>query len=237
MRTIALVTYKGGPGKTTLAASLAVAAAGTGEIVVALDFDRQGSLTNWARRRPRNASHRIAIERFEMARLEWLGSTLRRLDDAGFTLAIFDMPGVDSDHVRIVAGASDLCLLPARPTVLDIEATVDTFLAARLRSHNAAFILNQCPATPRSARALDAAQKLSRLGVLAEPMLTTRIDYQDAIAAGLGVTEYAERGRAACEIMALWSWIESRLDRSEHQIPMQMGGFKKRLAAIARFFS
>ena len=45
MRTIALVTHKGGSGKTTLATSLAVAAAATGEKVVALDFDLQESLT------------------------------------------------------------------------------------------------------------------------------------------------------------------------------------------------
>jgi Mrp family chromosome partitioning ATPase len=49
MRTIALVTHKGGSGKTTLAASLAVAAAGNGEKVVALDFDLRRSLTRWAR--------------------------------------------------------------------------------------------------------------------------------------------------------------------------------------------
>jgi hypothetical protein len=65
---------------------------------------------------------------------------------------------------------------------------------------------------------------------------TARVDYQDAIAAGLGVTEHAEGSRAACEIKSLWNWIESRLGRSERQIPMQMGGFKNRLAAIARYF-
>ena len=51
MRTIAFVTQKGGAGKTTLAASLAVAAASTGERVVALDFDPQGSLARWGQRR------------------------------------------------------------------------------------------------------------------------------------------------------------------------------------------
>jgi chromosome partitioning protein len=84
---------KGGSGKTTLAASLAVAAANTGEKVIAFDFDPQGSLTRWARRGLENAPHRIAIEQFETARLGRLGATLHRLDEVGFTLAIFDTPG------------------------------------------------------------------------------------------------------------------------------------------------
>ena len=51
MRTIAFLTQKGGAGKTTLAASLAVAAAATGERVIALDLDPQGSLARWGERR------------------------------------------------------------------------------------------------------------------------------------------------------------------------------------------
>jgi chromosome partitioning protein len=39
MRILALVTQKGGTGKSTLAASLAVAAAQAGERVAALDLD------------------------------------------------------------------------------------------------------------------------------------------------------------------------------------------------------
>ena len=242
MRTIALVTQKGGSGKTTLAASLAVAAAGAGERVIALDFDLQGSLSRWGRRRAANSPHKIAIEQFETARLGRLGAILRRLDDAGFTLAIFDTPGVDSEAVQIVAETADLCLLPARPTVLDIEAAADTFRAAYFANRKAAFILNQCPATPRSARANDAAAKLSKLGVLAEPMIAARIDYQDAIAAGLGVTEYAGAGRAAYEIKALWTWIESRLAEASEETSAQktedrqFRGFRDRLAAIARYF-
>jgi chromosome partitioning protein len=49
-----------------------------------------------------------------------------------------------------------------------------------------------------------------RLGVLAEPKLAARNDFPDAIAAGLGVTEYARAGKAAQEIEALWHWIGAR---------------------------
>ena len=51
MRTVAFLTSKGGAGKTTLAASLAVAAAEAGEKVIALDLDPQESLLRWGKRR------------------------------------------------------------------------------------------------------------------------------------------------------------------------------------------
>ena len=48
MRTVALITQKGGSGKSTLSASLAVAAQGARERVFLIDMDPQKSLTSWA---------------------------------------------------------------------------------------------------------------------------------------------------------------------------------------------
>jgi chromosome partitioning protein len=42
-------------------------------------------------------------------------------------------------------------------------------------------------------------------------MLSARMDFQDAIAAGLGVTEYAGGSRAAEEIATLWNWSSRQL--------------------------
>src|SRR5579872_3591589 len=216
MYSIAFLTQKGGAGKTTLAASLADAAAGAGERVIALDFDPQGSLARWGERRAlANPQHRVLVEPFEIARLPRLGAIIEGLAGAGFTVAIFDTPGADSAAVRMVAESADFCLLPARPTHLDIEATAATFRAVHLAKRRAAFVLNQCPATYRSTRASDAARDLTRLGVLAEPMLSSRIDFQDALAAGLGVTEHAAGGRAAQEINELWTWVRAQFASAE----------------------
>jgi chromosome partitioning protein len=218
MHTIAFLTQKGGAGKTTLAASLAVAAAAAGEKVIALDLDSQGSLARWAeRRKAANAANAVVIEPFESERLSRLPTILEGLAGVGFTLAVFDTAGADSAAVRLVTESADLCLLPARPTRLDVDATAATFRAVFLAKRKAAFVLNQCPPTYRSSRASEAASDLSRLGVLAEPMLSARIDYQDAIAAGLGVTEYARGGKAAQEIEALWRWIRGQLQASKGQ--------------------
>jgi chromosome partitioning protein len=212
MRSIAFVTQKGGTGKTTLAASLAEAAASAGESVIALDLDPQGSLCRWGKRREAaNAKNRVVVEPLETERLPRLESILEGLAKAGFTLAIFDTACAESSPIRRVTEVVDLCLLPARPARLDIEATAATFRAVFLAKRRAAFVLNQCPSTYRSTRASEAAKNLNRLGILAEPMLSARMDFQDAIAAGLGVTEYAHSGRAAEEIALLWNWSRAQI--------------------------
>ncbi|MGH6672771.1 MAG: AAA family ATPase [Xanthobacteraceae bacterium] len=212
MRSIAFLTQKGGAGKTTLAASLAVAAAQSGERVIALDLDPQGSLARWGERRvAAKPPYNVMVEPLERDRLQRLRAILDGLAGAGFTLAVFDTAGADGPAVRLVTDAADLCLLPSRPTRLDVEATAMTFRAVFLANRRAAFVLNQCPPTYNSSRAGDAAKGLTELGVLAQPMLSARMDYQDAIAAGLGVTEYARGGRAAQEMKTLWSWARAQL--------------------------
>ena len=212
MRSIAFLTQKGGAGKTTLAASLAEVAASTGEKVIALDLDPQQSLMRWGKRREAaRARNNVIVEPLERERLPRLRAILEGLAGAGFTLAIFDTTGADPAAVRPVAEVADLSLLPARPTRLDVEATAATFRTVFLAKRKAAFVLNQCPSSYRSTRASEAAKQLNNLGVLAEPMLSARMDFQDAIAAGLGVTEYAASGTAAEEIATLWTWSRGQL--------------------------
>jgi chromosome partitioning protein len=213
MRTIAFLTQKGGAGKTTLAASLAAAAVHAGEKVIALDLDPQGSLLRWGKyREAANAPNKVVIEPLESERLSHLQAILKGLAGVGFTLAIFDTAGSDNAAARLVTEAADICLLPIRPTRLDVAATAATFRAVFLAKRKAAFVLNQCPPNFRSSRASEAAKDLTSLGVLAEPMLSMRMDFQDAMARGLGVTEYARQSRATQEVEALWSWTRAQLE-------------------------
>ena len=218
MRTIAFLTQKGGAGKTTLAASLAVAAAHAGERAIALDLDPQASLLRWAKyREATNAPNTIMVEPLENERLPHLRAILEGFAGVGFTLAIFDTACSDNAAARFVTEAADICLLPTRPTRLDVAATAATFRALFLAKRNAAFVLNQCP-TYRSARTSEAAKGLTSVGILAEPMLSARVDFQDAMAKGLGVTEYDQQGRAAQEIEALWSWTRAQFEGTPGEI-------------------
>jgi chromosome partitioning protein len=101
-----------------------------------------------------------------------------------------------------------------------VDVTAVTFRAACLAERKAALLLNQCPPTYPNLRTSEAAKALTRFGVLAAPTLCARIDFQDAIATGLGVTEYAREGKAALEIEALWGWIRAQLDSTQSETPI-----------------
>ena len=106
--------------------------------------------------------------------------------------------------------------MPVRPSRLDIVAarpTLQTLMDVGLRGRFA-LVLNQCPAPP-SPRTSAYASQLRALGVLADPGIIHRVDHQDALATGLGVTEYAPASPAADEIRALWTWIDAKMRATE----------------------
>ena len=48
--------------------------------------------------------------------------------------------------------------------------------------------------------------------VVARPFIVMRNDHQDALSAGLAVSEFAPAGKSADEIRALWQWVQARLN-------------------------
>ena len=208
MKTIALVTQKGGSGKSSLAIGLAVAAQQEGERVFLLETDKQGTVTSWGLRR--------AAEEPGMDRVSGgpeLEKALRLLEREGYSLAIIDTAGTHSVTVTAAIRLADLCLIPARPSPADIEAANPTLEAIRKLGRPFAFVLNQTPS--RSFRLSEAARALDRWGVLAQPHMVQRNDHQDALGAGLGVTEFAPDGKAAGEIRALWAWVKTCMNKTD----------------------
>jgi cellulose biosynthesis protein BcsQ len=111
MRVVSFVTQKGGSGKSTTAASIAVAAFQQGRRVFMLELDRQGTLSDWAD--ARRAGEGPEFERIDAMALD---KALATLKEAGYDIAIVDTPGVDSPATVAAMRAADLCLVPCRPT-------------------------------------------------------------------------------------------------------------------------
>ena len=220
MRSIAFLSQKGGVGRTTLAASLAVAAAGAGERVVALDLDPQASLVSWGeRRKAANTPNKLVIEPLESERLPLLHTILAGLSEAGFTIAVFDT-AANSATARLVAPAADICLLPTRPTRLDVDVTAVTFRAACLAERKAALLLNQCPPAYPSLRTSEAAKELTRFGVLAAPTVCARMDFQDAIAIGWELPNTRAKARQHWKSRRFGVGYGAQLESTQSETPI-----------------
>jgi chromosome partitioning protein len=200
----ALVTQKGGSGKSTLAVGLAVAAMENGERVAFVEADPQGTISKWKERRGNPYPRVVRVS--DPTDLE---RTLSRLEAEGIWLAIIDTAATNNGLAMRAIARADLCLIPVRPSPADIEAAIPTLIAIRRLNRRFAFVLNQTP--PRGCRLSEAATSLNSLGVLALPYIGQRNDHQDALGAGLGVTEFAQAGRASEEIRELWRWVFNKL--------------------------
>jgi chromosome partitioning protein len=204
MYVLALVNQKGGSGKSTLAVGVAVAAMENGERVAFVEADPQGTISKWKERRENPYPRVVRVA--DPAEIE---GALFRLEAEGMWLAIIDTAATNNALAMRAIARADLCLIPVRPSPADIEAAIPTLMAIRRFNRRFAFVLNQTP--PRGCRLSEAATSLNSLGVLALPYVGQRNDHQDALGAGLGVTEFAQGGRASEEIRELWRWVLKKL--------------------------
>jgi chromosome partitioning protein len=212
MHTIVMATQKGGSGKSTLSIGLAVAAKQAGHIVRLIETDKQGTLSNWQYRR--GLVEPIVEAVYEARDIE---TRLEALQRGGVTLTIIDTAAGINAATTAAIRHCDICLIPSRPSVADIEATAATLSVARAWRKPFAFILNQTPIRgghriTEATSALDGEAPRDIADVLAQPFIVMRNDHQDALAAGLAVTEHAPSSKSAEEIRSLWKWTEMKLN-------------------------
>ena len=200
MRTIAVCNAKGGAGKTTLALHLAVASVQLGSNVAVVDLDPQLTAVNWSQRRS-SQDPVVAVMACSVSRV---GAELERVAGLGADVVYLDTPPrawVGADNAALAAArVADLVLLPCRPSILDLEATVTTM--QRLQAVTAApvvVVLNACPARGRDAD--EAAEALASRGVTVAPVrIGQRIVFARSLLDGLTAQEVEASGKAADEI-------------------------------------
>lgn len=204
MKTLVLASQKGGAGKTTLAAHLAVAATLTGGgPVVLIDTDPQGSLSAWWNSREADAPALAS------ATLAELPEKLAALAEAGFKLAVIDTPPAITAAIRDVVKLADLVLIPTRPSPHDLRAVGSTVDIAQETGRPFAFAVTQAKGNARLT--VQAVAALSAHGAVAPAMIHDRVDYAGSMVDGRTVSETDPRGRSAEEINNLLSFVNERM--------------------------
>jgi chromosome partitioning protein len=204
MKTIVIASQKGGAGKTTLAAHLAVAAEYSGEgPAVLIDTDPQGSLTGWWNGREEGTPA------LAFASLADLPAKLGALADAGFKLAVIDTPPAITAAIRDVVRLADLVMIPARPSPHDLRAVGSTVDIVQEAGRPFLFVVTQ--AKSNATLTVQAVAALSAHGRVAPVIVCDRVVYAGSMVNGASVIETEPRGRAAEEMRSLLTFVLSQL--------------------------
>jgi chromosome partitioning protein len=205
MNVIVLASQKGGAGKTTLAAHLAVAAAGDGPAVL-IDTDPQGSLSAWW-----NVRKSAAPVLAPMTIVE-LPEKLELLAGAGYGVAVVDTPPAITEAIGAVVVSADLVLIPTRPSPHDLRAVGST--VALVQAAGKPFVFAVTQAKPNTRLTVQAMAALSQHGKVAPAIVHDRVDYAGSMIDGRTVQEINPRGRSAAEMAELWEFLKAQMANS-----------------------
>ncbi len=209
MDTIALITQKGGSGKTTLTLSLAVAAVLEGRTTLVIDLDTQGTACSWHDRRKAAGKGEgpIVID----AQPHRLAETLKQARANGVDIVFIDTPPRAADAALIAARAADLVIVPARPQMYDLETIpVTREILAVAGNKKAMVVLNSVP--PVGERHAQSQEALKNWQIPICPFtLGNRVAFGDAGAMGLTAQEYEPKGKAADEVQKIYTFTAAVL--------------------------
>lgn len=206
MHVVVVASQKGGAGKSTLCANIAVSIEATGDgPVVLLDADPQGTLTAWWNAREASTPALTTIRT-----LSELPDRLAALRGAGVKYVVIDTPPSATKSIASVVTHADLVLIPVRPSPNDLRAAGQTIDIVNEADKPFLFCITQAkPATKLTAQTIAV---LSAHGEVVPALIGDRVDFAASMVDGRTVLEFAPKGKSTKEINELSSFVKKRIN-------------------------
>jgi len=206
MSTIAIISQKGGAGKTTLAIHLAAASHEAGRVALIVDTDPQATASQWAAWRGDAPPEVIDSPPPRLA------AKVEAALGQGAELVVIDTPPHADSAARAAVEIADLVLIPCRPSAFDLSAIQTTAKLVQLLRKPAFVVFTAgAPNAPRVYA--EASELVQSYGTPACPVIIPdRAAYRHASAEGRSVMETEPEGRAASDIMQFYDWTCRQLD-------------------------
>jgi len=196
-KVITIAQQKGGAGKTTVAAHIAVALAQKGNRVAVIDIDPQGSLGHWHSIREEKLGEGYTGLIFNSLSGWRVGSEISRLRKQCEYIIIDSPPHTETEARAAIRGA-DLVIIPVQPSPTDLWATKATLDLAKAEKIPVKVVLNRVPANSRLAQTIGA-----QLSELSKTTLGNRVLFAASLMEGRTATEVDPSSTAAQEVKAL----------------------------------
>ena len=204
MPVIAVVSQKGGSGKTTLAVHLAVAAVQADRPACVIDTDPQATAAAWGDWR---GDFLPVVVTSPPARL---GRTIENAKKE-VDVVVIDTPPHAEAAMREAIKAADIVLIPSRPRAFDLHALEAVADLVDFADKPAFLVLNAVP--PGATRQIaEATETAKGLGLDTCPVtFGERADFHRSSAKGEVASEIDAAGKAAQEAKAMWKWVAGKL--------------------------
>lgn len=199
---------KGGAGKTTMAAHLAVAWSRRHTVAI-IDTDPQGSLTHWYKLRAEMYGEEetgLVFSTISGWRVENEIARLKRQVD----IIVIDSPPHADTEARAAIRAADLVVIPLQPSPMDVWATSATIKLCKQEKVPVKMVLNRVHPQARLTEAIS-----NGLVGLAANHFGNRVAYAGSLMQGLGVTEFNPNSLAADEVRGLAREILAYVNRKQ----------------------
>ncbi|WAT18283.1 ParA family protein [Aurantiacibacter sp. MUD11] len=202
---VAIVSQKGGSGKTTLALHLATCAAYAKQDTCVIDTDPQATAAAWGDWR---GDFLPAVVTSPPARL---ARTIENAGKQGIGLVVIDTPPHAEAAMREAIKVADLVLIPTRPRAFDLHALEGIADLVNFTGTPAHVVLNGVPANA-TRMVEDAKAAAKELGLETCPVtFGDRADFHRSSARGEVASEIDDNGKAAGEVKAMWKWVKKAL--------------------------
>lgn len=197
MKVITIAQQKGGAGKTTVAAHVAVALSQKGRRVAVIDIDPQGSLTHWHGIREQRFGEGYTGLTFAAVSGWRVASEVARLKKTHDYIVV-DSPPHTETEARTAIRSADLIIIPVQPSPTDLWASKATVELAKAENIPVRVLLNRVSANSKLAATI--ANELSNL---TDTMLGNRVLFASALLEGRCATEVDPSSSASLEVKAL----------------------------------
>ena len=136
MFTLAIISQKGGAGKTTLSVHLACYAEAQGYKTLLIDADIQQSAAKWYQSRKAKAPALVISTAEDMPEL------IAEAEQSSFDFVVIDTPPILAEDIQIACEHADFILIPTRPSILDLRAIADSAALAKASGIPTGIIIN-----------------------------------------------------------------------------------------------